>query len=325
MTQTPIFAMPEDIACRLLFIDGLTCSGKSILSNIIPSLAGIEQIKFSTMLEHLMPALAFGAVNKEYAKASIRALMNEMAYDTLLARNSNFRPNDQTGILNFHDPKLYFERLARKEGNEVVDELRQKQRQFPFMTHDFMVNLVHLESLEIDYKMIQLYRHPIDNSYSFYKQGYCTRWTNDPREFSLMIGFESHLLPWYCAGYEQEWLSLNPLERAVRIILDLLSRSINQHKTARSPNNILTITFDSFVENTTLEMDRISSFLGSAQTTATPYFLKQANCPRKLISIERRHKLDEFKAGISNNLFCQLKEYSDRYETNLYELTSINR
>lgn len=323
MKSTATFLPPEDIACKLIFIDGLTCSGKSIFSNIIPSLEGIEQIKFSTVLEHILPGLALGALDTSYAKASVRALMNEMAYDTLLSRNTNFRPDDQTGVLNFHNPKLYFERLAHKEGAAIVEILRQQQRQFPIMTHDFMVNLEYLESLDISYQMIHIYRHPVDNAYSFYKQGYGTRWENDPREFSLMIGYEQQLLPWYCAGYEKEWLALNPLERSVQIILNLLSRSIAQHKTSTCPKTILTITFDDFVQTTGTEMGRISKFLGATPTAATPNFLERANCPRILNASDRRRKLSEFKAGISSQLFHQLSAFSASYEADLYGLRAL--
>ena len=50
-----------------------------------------------------------------------------------------------------------------------------------------MVILDTLDKLDINYKMIELYRNPIDNLYSWYTRGWGDRFQNDPRSFTLNI------------------------------------------------------------------------------------------------------------------------------------------
>lgn len=314
------FALQENISRNVVFIDGITRCGKSLFSNVIPTLAGSEQIQFIALLEHVVPALSAGIISTDYAKSSMRSLMNELAYNMMISRNVNFRPGDQTGVLNHPDGKDYFSRLSKEDGDGVVAELRKHGRLFPFMTHDMMVNLKHLDLLEIDYKMIHIYRHPVDNIYSWYTRGWGERYQNDPRSFTLSIQHENQIFPWYCMGYEQEWLALNPMERCVRTALDLLERSVAQHKTAKQPRRIHAITFENIVQHTDEEMAKISDFLGAPQTVWTSHFLQKARCPRVLKCEDLDKKINEFRAGVSAELFGKLMNAAEAYERDVYGL-----
>jgi len=190
---------------------------------------------------------------------------------------------------------------------------------FPFQTHDMMANLEYMDKLDIDYKMIHIYRHPVDNIHSWYLRGYGERYQNDPRFFTLSIEYNRKILPWYCLGYEEEWLSLNPMERCVRSATDLIERSIIQQRKAEFPNRIHTITFEDFVQNTEFEMQRIGEFLGCTTTPWTKHFLTKARCPRVLDPKDRTRKLNEFKSALSNELYGKLMELSEQYEDGLYK------
>jgi hypothetical protein len=321
MLPKPQFALQENIAHNLLFVDGITRCGKSIFSSVIGTLEDCEHLRFSTLLEHVVPSLFFGVVDKDFAKSSMRTVFNEMIYDTMLSRNASFRPGDQTSILNYHDPKLYIDRLCREEGDGVIDELRRKQRIFPYQTHDVMVHLEYLDSLEFDYKIIELYRHPVDNIYSWYTRGWGERFIDDPTSFTLSIEYDGKILPWYCAGYEAEWIALNPMERCVRTTIDLLRQSVVQQKKAAHPERILTITFEDMVERTNSEMIQISDFLGRETTVWTDHYLKKANCPRVLDPNAREQKLETFKTGVSPALYDQILAISEDYENSVYGLT----
>lgn len=320
MTKTPTFAFQENIAYNLLFVDGITRCGKSIFSSVIGSLEGCEHLRFSTLLEHVVPSLFFKVTDPNFAASSMRTIFNEFAYETLLSRNANFRPDDQTSVLNYYNPRLYIDRLQREEGDNVVEELRSKARIFPYQTHDLMVHLEYLDSLQFDYKMIELYRHPVDNIYSWYTRGWGERFFDDATSFTLSIEHDGKILPWYCVGYEAEWCALNPMERCVRTVVDLLRQSVAQQKRAQNPDRILTTTFEDMVERTDREMKRICEFLGRDTTAWTQHYLSLANCPRVLDPDSRKAKLKTFKAGISETLYESILEISKEYEDGIYGL-----
>ena len=314
------FGLQENIARNVIAIDGISRCGKSILSSIIPSLEGVEQLRFITLLEHVVPALALGVMDKSCARSSMRTLMNEIAYDTMLSRNANFRPGDLSGITNYARPGIYVERLTREEGPPVIEELRNSSRMFPYMTHDMMVNLEYFDALEIDYRMVEMYRHPVDNLHSWYVRGWGERFGYDPQSFTLCIESGGQLLPWYCSGYAGEWLKMNSMERCIHTGLDLLRQSIAQHRKAPHSKRIITITFENFVQNTQEEMDRLCAFLGTKASAWTPAFLDAARCPRVLDAKERARKMEDFRQGISAKLFNELMSMSEQYETDVYGL-----
>lgn len=314
------YGMQENIARNILFIDGISRVGKSIFSGIIPSLSRMEHLQFYDFLEHILPALSLGNPELSFTRSLIRTEMNEMAYNIKLARNVNFRYDDQTGVLNYKDPKLYYTRLNRDEGKDVVEELRHTDWHIPIQSHDLLVNLEYLNRLELDYKMIEIFRHPIDVVNSWWQRGWGERFCHDPQAFTLTLSYKNQLLPWYCAGYEEEWLELNPVERCVRLVLSLTYRSIDQYKKAGNTDHIYILTFEDFVTNPDTKIADICSFLNTTTTEHTSKFIYKANCPREINMKNRDSKYTMIKSNINKTLLEQLHQISSEYEDNCYGL-----
>lgn len=312
------YGMCENIAKNLIFIDGIARCGKSLFSGIIPSLQNVEHVQFNLLIEQIIPAFALGTLDEKYSDALLRLHFNELAYNIKLARNVNFRYSDQTGILNYKEPHIYYERLAALEGSEVVEDLRNAETFIPFQTHDLLVNFQYLNKLHIDYRMIHLFRHPIDNCYSWWTRGWGERYSTDARSLTLAISFRDKLLPWYCYGYEEEWLDLNPIERCIRTPIGLINKSVQQYKLTKSRDRIHIVTFEDFVQNPYPEIEKISSFLGVTTTKFTPLFVSKAKCPRVLDVKEREKKMCDMKAGARKKIIDMLMEASESYEKNLY-------
>lgn len=312
----------ENIAKNLVFVDGISSVGKSLFYGIIPSLEKMEHIQFYYLLEKILPALSLKIIDESFAKSLIRTEMNEFAYNIKLSRNMNFRLDDGSGVFNYKDPKLYFTRLFRKTDDRkgVVTELRQTDWYIPIMSHDLLVNLESLERLDLDYHLIELFRHPVDIIYTWWNEGLGERFCNDPQIFALSVAYGNNTMPWYCAGIEDEWLRLNPVERCVRLVLSLTKKSIEQYNNALNKERILIISFEDFVENPDKNVKRICSFLNTSITEYTQQSIYQARCPRKIDIRERIERLNSIKDIINDSLFGELMELSERYENNCYSL-----
>ena len=50
----------------------------------------------------------------------------------MISRNVNFRKTDKTSIFNFRDPKLYKQRVNKKEGSDVFEKNKKRKTNFPF-------------------------------------------------------------------------------------------------------------------------------------------------------------------------------------------------
>jgi hypothetical protein len=318
------YPLPENLAKNLIFIDGIPRCGKSLFSSIISSFESMEHIQFFNLFEQVIPSIKLGGTNIGFAKSLLRLSLNELAYDLQLCRNVNFRADDQTGIDNYKEPDIYRNRLKMKEGDEVVNFIRNNEILIPFQTHDLMVNLDIVDDLCIEYKMIELYRNPIDNIYSCWAKGWGERFCRDPRAFTLNISHGEIPLPWYCAGYEERVADLNPYEKCCMIGMDLINRSVENQKNAKQPDKIMAITFEEMVQRPQGQLERISKFINKNTTKYTSDFVQAARCPRVLDPKDREQKLSVFKNNISSILFDELLELAEYYERDTYGLLSAD-
>ena len=312
------YALTENIAKNLVFIDGITRCGKSLFSSIISSFETMEHIQFVNLLEQLIPSVKLGGVDVNYAKSLLRLSLNELAYNLKLSRNVNFRKSDQTGIYNYQNPDKYINRLKLNDGEDIVDLIRKSDDHIPFQTHDLMVNLDVVEKLDIDYRMIELYRNPVDNLYSWWTRGWGERFGKDPRAFTLLISYNGEALPWYCSGYEDQVVNLNPYEKCCVIGMDLIKRSIDKHVHAKNPEKIMTVKFEEMIQRPEKQLERISSFIGEGRTQSTEKFLLEARCPRVVDPKDREDKLSVFKKNVNVKLYDELVDLSFRYENDTY-------
>jgi hypothetical protein len=318
--EKPILGIHENIAKNLVFIDGLSRTGKSCLSGIVSSLRNVEHFQTYTMIQYITQSVHLKNMDPHCAKAILRMNMNELSYNNRIGRSANLRPNDQTGIDNYRDPELYRKRLSRIEGDDVLRELRTDGRKLPLVTRDLLAMLEDLNKLDLDYLMLELFRHPIDTVYSWWKQERGDRGGNDDRAWTLTLDHEGEQVPWYCQGYEEEWLALNAVDRCAQMVLDLLWRSTRQYLAAPHAENILVIKFEEFAQRPHEELKRICEFLKTEQTPETDLFIQKARCPRSLDLAAQQRKLAEMKPFLNQSLLSLLLETSEQYDKNLMGL-----
>ena len=314
------YTYDENLARNLIIINGNARCGKSMITPIISSLERVENLKLLYFFDHILVGMFLGSIDEMYAKALMRVSLNEVVYFNRIGRNANFRPDDESSIFNYKEPKKYYKRLFIKDGEEVIEKLRREDNYFLLRTHNTLANLELLDKLEIPYRMLQLFRHPVDNIYSWYKRGWGERVGNDPRTFTITTDFKGTRVPWYCVGFEEEWLNLNPYERSVRDVSFLIKRSVEQYRKLISKKNIHIITFEEFAQNPHDELKKICEFLNTTTSLYTPVFMEKERVPRVIDPSERERKLLELKQNVNMEIYSQLNELSGLYESNLYGL-----
>ena len=75
----------------------------------------MEHIQFFDLIEWLVPAAKYGGINVNYLDSILKVAYNQLYYNLFISRNVNFRKNDQTGIDNYRDPKVYYSRLDKND------------------------------------------------------------------------------------------------------------------------------------------------------------------------------------------------------------------
>jgi hypothetical protein len=314
------YGMLENIAKNIIIVDGITRSGKTMFNSLLSSLKHCEHTKTMILLEHIVPAISLGTLDHHYAKALLRIHLNELIYNNQISRNVNFRYDDLSGIFKYKEPEKYLKRLSLKDGTTVIDDLRKNTYYFPIRTHEILVNLEWFNMLEIDYRMIALFRNPIDITHSWWKCGWGTRFGNEPRAFTLAIEFKNEKLPWFCVGYEDEWLSLNSMERCGRTVIDLIERSVKQYLKVVDKSRIYLIKYEDFLSNAEMEIEEIAKFIGVQTTVYTSNILRSGLQMSMLDPEQRESKVRDLKNGMHATLFDKIMKLSCEYEESFYGL-----
>lgn len=317
------FARQDDISLPLVCIDGITRCGKSALSKVVPSLTRMEHIQFAEELELIVSGLSLGGLRNDYAAAFLRSHLNQKSYNLHISRNVNFRTTDQTAVVNYKHSEIYQQRLTLEEGPENVERCRASDHYLPMQTHDLMANIGLIQDLGINFRMLSLWRNPVENIYSWWTRGWGERFNSrDPTNFSLLIAdAEGNAYPWYAAGYHRQTLGLNAPEKCIAVACDMIERCIEGYSTQADKDRILLLFFEDICTDPEREVERICDFLNVEKTEFTAPALRDSRFPREIVQADIKTKLAAFREAVRPTLFKQLISLQDSYYETRYGLS----
>ena len=173
-------------------------------------------------------------------------------------------------------------------------------------------------------RMLQMLRHPLDLADSWYRRGWGTRFGNDPLAFTHCIECDGQDVPYYAAGWEQEFLESSEMGRIIRMISRLYRAcqetyaSLNEQQQSQ----IYFIRYDDFVVAPWRYIDDLASFIGTTASQYTAEALRQERCPRPA-PIEDRSAIAEQISGRldehESSLLTALIEHYEKMGTGIGE------
>ena len=111
------WSSPDLIQKKILLIDGITRSGKSMIGPVIASFRNTYPMQYQYLIDNLMPIFSRGEINKNVTKALISLYFNREVYELNISRNINFRRNDVSSIFRDKNKNLFIKNLKKKEGD----------------------------------------------------------------------------------------------------------------------------------------------------------------------------------------------------------------
>ena len=304
---------------KVVFIDGIARVGKSALSSIISTFNKSELLQFCIFIEQVLPALKYKKISKDFAKAFINTHLNEIIYNTMISRNINLRKGEITSAYSFRNKNIYLERMLMPDGDIVIRKLKKTKNFFPFLSHDFMTLYSQLKEIKLDYKIIEIYRNPFDTIFSWYNQGYGSRFINDVRTWTIKAGKNNRLVPWYAFQYQQKYLNSTPLNRCIINVTNLIDLSVKNHLKFQSDKNLITFKYEKFIENTYDFIKKISNFLESSiNIKSVTKLLKNANLPRSYSYENTENNKYFIRKNTSRQLYARIENLEKNYLKHFY-------
>lgn len=309
------------IAKRILFIDGLSRSAKSLLGPIIGSFKKTYPMQHQNLIDNLLQLLQIKLVSESVCKSLINIFLNESIYYLNLSRGVNFRPEDNSSVLKDKNYKLFIKNLTKKEGDHVINQIKKDKKLPIYMSHDLLSVVDLLEKIIPKFKILHIIRNPIDNIFSFYSK-YNKRYKekkynlDNPRFFSLAFKKKERLFPYYATNNSNYFLSLNNLEKSTYYYLKIIEKSQKKYKNFKNKNKIKIVRFDDLAQDPKRIIYQFEKFLNKKTSSFTKIACKIEKVPRKIDYESREKKLRFIEKSINKKMFESLNKKIILYEKN---------
>lgn len=203
--------------------------------------------------------------------------------------------------------------------NSFIDKSSMiSNRLSPFITHETFPNIkIFLKAFQ-DLKIVLLKRHPIDVMHSWLKRGWGKRYNNeDVLAFIPLLKKNNIVYPWYISGMEKEYFKSTEIERIILSVTLLMDMEAETFKSLskQQQEQVLIIHYDSLVENTENEIQRMEKYFQAKASTRMPMIMQNENCPIQLQSDKRIQKMNELSQNISQKYIDLILRKVVEYES----------
>ena len=280
-----VLSRKSHLAEKIVFIDGLPGCGKTLFSKIVSSMDRVELLSYTYEIEHFCALHSLDRMPIDASINMIRMHTDLKLYNTMMARDVNFRPTDLSSALKNHDAAKYFKR-ALSPGDEIIPEKIKAERPIlNFSTHNLLGYSKPIwEALGDRCVFIEIVRHPL---YMVRQQALnMENLVESVRDFTVYFKYKECEIPYYAFGWEEKYLKSNPIEKVVYFINELTCKIKKNKKEYISDNSakILTVPFEPFVLHPDTLLKKISIEIGSKVTSATEQIMLEQKIPRNMVA-----------------------------------------
>lgn len=270
---------------QIVFVDGLSGSGKTALLMAVSSLERVEMAKFEHTYEYVCALRYLERIEPDAASTLMRLCADVSCYNSMISREVNYRPNDISSVLRSPKKSVYEQRLSMPDGKDVQERIDKERPILHIMTHGALGIAEPLfTAFEGRMSFFEIVRHPLDLLTAW--SNYIDRYGRDALEFTVTFDWNGHDLPWFAHGWEDAYLSCSRIDRAIRAVdfFNRRRRDVLKSLSSRQSSRVMEIPFERFVMDPWPYIDSMCSMLNTNRTARTEEVLRDQNIPRRISS-----------------------------------------
>ena len=315
-TKSFTLAAKPLLTSNLLFLDGISRSGKKLACRMLTQFEGIEYFQYISMIEKICHLHVLRNLDGPTAAELLRLTVDEATYARMIGRNLNTRIDDETSI--FRAPKIdaYLKRAAAKDGDEAIQAFNQTRKTMLYHTHSTLEALPLIFSAFHSAQFIHVTRNPIDIAEDWLRRGWGNRWGQDPRAFGLVVDINGKTVPWHAANWGSHYIKMTPSERCIQSVLDLQKReqlardSLQDHQRCQ----FMQFSFENFLSDPEHIIERVSAFIKAPAGAFMAGFLASEHLPNHNNMQMRSHRFASLSSDASQDLRDELLAASESYD-----------
>ncbi len=275
----PIRDLPSSY--KLLIVDGVSGSGKTMISRLIDSAPESTSPSFLYELEYFCQLYSMGFLSQDSASTLIRSGLDLKFFNDSIGREVNLRPNDLSSILKSSKKFSYLAALLKNDTPKNSESAMLSRNVLSLVTHQLHGDANLLSELYGPrFHHIICIRHPyylIDHWIS-----YMGTLLVNPRDFTLAVDNDSNRLPWFIRRYPDLYLNSNKQNMAALCVVEILEQAFACIDMKREAVSV--IDFENFVLNPSMYLSEISRKCKLNFSSKTERILRGQLVPRRHIN-----------------------------------------
>lgn len=290
----------------MLFLDGISRSGKKLNCRLLAQFEGIEHFNYLSIIENTCYLHHLGQISAEAAARFIRLNVDEATYERVIGRRLNTRPSDESSIFRAPEPAEYLRRATAPDGPSAVEAFRASGRTMLCHTHSVMPFAGIVFQAYPAARFIHVGRNPVDIAADWLSRGWGERWNDDPTAFSTAAESGGRDVPWFAAGWAEEYHTATPAERCILGVLNLQDMERQAFDTLAQELNdrVLRYRLEHLLTEPEAVVERIAAFTGRRPGPGMAAYLVAENLPNPQL-LEKR---DEWLARLAQDAAPALVE-----------------
>ena len=303
---------------NFVFVDGVSKSGKIVVSTIISSLKNCENQSYQDRFSDYLKFAKLKLLDNDLAIATILRDMQMLMIENRLSRFLNFRKHDLSSVNNSFKKNDYYKNLRINDNEyeieKIIKNLKRSKTLIPMVVDDFFPNCFESFKYFCEFKKIIMLRNPIGIFYEYYNRNRMDKQIKQhPWQNCFHYEKDNKRVPWYIVPRDiRKFHSAKKIEKYLM--------SINSQYKPYFSDRIFKIQNTKFIfiedlwESPKFITNLIAKFLKTKETKFTKSILKKLDLPRLNINNNYEKQFYYLKNIMSNSEFKKLLDLENEYK-----------
>jgi len=336
IAEMTTFTRPISLCNQIIVLDGISGTGKTMVSPLLSSFDRVQNARFEYMFEYLCIATSKHKLSADAAVSLLNLLADIKCYDGMISREVNFRPTDLSSVFNSSRSFKYLQQLFMADGASVSGRLEKENPSLLLVTHQLLGCMQPaIDAFGDRLRVVEMVRHPL---YLLdHWDSHIATFGANPRDFTLWLNHNSQPVPWFAEGWESDYIQAPSFDKVIYTISSLMKHVFKCYQREGETSSVTFVPFEHFVLSPAPYLQRMEQVLGSSATFSTQRVLKSQKVPRPSINagpqkkIYKRYALRNYNKDItdaqdyerlfaaakkksSGAAFCELEKIARSYE-----------
>ena len=306
---------------KIVLLDGISGTGKTMISRILDTYTVNHVPKFSYAIEQICIASHYNKIQKDAAISLLRLQVDQIKYDMHIGREINFRPRDLSSVFKSSKKITYLAKTIGKDGFDVIENLFSKKMNIVIISHQL---LKATEMLDLAFNDSFINIHTVRNPLYLFNHwaSYVNVQCSSPRDFTVWKQEVGNTIPWFFTNQENysEYDNLSSGDKTIVCLIELINQALEHHRIWKNRPNYICLEFEKFVLNPKPIILNLDEMLGDKSNRDLLRIKREERIPREHIS-------DSKKMGIYNRYGDKGRinkmNHKDEYRTRMNQIKEL--